>query len=170
MRVPHIREWPASAQVALGLLAAAIALDLVVLVRMRSRGDGDRIAPLAIRTAPRIIIRTPNDAEIVREAASRSPFDMEAPMPAVVPLSAVVQQSLAAPIARPRLVGTVVQGRDGGFVIIELPDGRMQLIRMGERAGELRLRSVGAGEAVFDDARGNRVSLRTPRPGSESRP
>jgi hypothetical protein len=42
----------------------------------------------------------------------------------------------------------------------------MQLVRIGERAGELKLRSVAAGEAVFDDAHGARVSLKTPRAGS----
>ena len=169
MSLPHVRDWPLSAQTAAAFVVAAIVLDLVVMVRVRSFGDDTPVAPLAIRSAPRIVIRIPNDAELVREAASRSPFDMETPA-TVVPLSAVVQQSLSAPIARPHLVGTVVQGSNGGFVVVELPDGRMQLVRIGERAGELRLRSVGAGEAVFDDARGNRVSLRTPRAGSESRP
>ena len=170
MRAPHLRDWPLSAQIVLAFLITAIMLDVTVLLRLRSLGKDMPVIPLAIRTAPRIVIRTPNDAETVRQAANRSSFDAETPASTLVPFNAVVQQSLAAPPARPRLVGTVVEGRDGGFVVVELPDGRMQLVRIGERAGELRLRSVGAGEAVFDDARGGRVSLRTPRPGSESRP
>ena len=170
MKVPTVRDWPMRAQIALVLLIVAILLDLGALLRLRSPGGGTPVMPLAIRMAPRIVIHTPDDAGIVREAASRSPFDMASPSSTFVPFNAVVQQSVVAAPVRPRLVGTVVEGRDGGFVVMELPDGRMQLVRIGERAGELRLRSVGAGEAVFDDARGNRVSLRTPRPGSEPRP
>ena len=170
MSVPHIRDWPLRAQIALAFLIGAIALDLSALGRLRTLRDDDKVIPLTLRTVPRIVIQAPNDAEVVREALTRSPFDMETPASTFVPFNAVVQQSLTVPIVRPRLVGTVLEGNDGGFVMVELPDGRMQLIRIGERAGELRLRSVRAGEAVFDDARGNRVSLRTPRPGSESRP
>ena len=170
MRVPHVRDWPMSAQIALALLIVAIMLDLAALVRLRSPGGDTPVIPLAIRAAPRIVIHTPDDAEIVREAASRSPFDMASSSSTFVPFNTVVQQSVVAPPVRPRLVGTVVEGGAGGFIVMELSDGRMQLLRIGERVGELRLRSVGAGEAVFDDARGNRVSLRTPRPGSESRP
>ena len=96
------------------------------------------------------------------------------PDPATTPTDAakslVAPDGTSAPAApaRPRLVGTVVQGRDGGFVIVELPDARMQVVRIGEQAAGLRLRSVSAGEAVFDDQHGTRVSLRTPASGSGS--
>jgi hypothetical protein len=77
---------------------------------------------------------------------------------------------LVAPSAvQPRLIGTVVQGQ-GGFVMVEMPDARMQLVRIGEKVGDLRLRSVSTGEAVFDDPQGARVSLRTPRAGAGVEP
>jgi hypothetical protein len=148
---------------------AALVLDLVAIIRVRRLRADEPVVPLAIRTAPRIIIHVPDDVEIIHAAANRRPFDLDTPETAVIPFNAVVQQSVPVPV-RPRLVGTVVEAHGGGFVIVELPDGRMQVVRIGERAGELRLRSVNAGEAVFDDARGARVSLRTPVPGSEPRP
>lgn len=169
MSVLPLRDWPMSARIAGVFLAMALVLDVVAVVQVsRLRGE-EPVMPLVIRTTPRIIIHTPDDAELIHAAWSREPFDADTPASAIVPFNAIVQQSVPVP-ARPRLVGTVVEGHGGGFVVVELPDGRMQLVRIGERAGELRLRSVNAGEAVFDDARGARVSLRTPAPGSESRP
>jgi hypothetical protein len=169
VNIPPLRDWSASARVGGVLLVAALGLDLVALVHVRRLRVEEPVVPLAIRAAPSIVIHVPDDVETIHAAANRSPFDLDTPVTAVVPFNAVVQQSEPVP-ARPRLVGTVVEAHGGGFVVVELADGRMQVVRIGERAGELRLRSVNAGEAVFDDARGARVSLRTPVRGSESRP
>jgi hypothetical protein len=168
VRIPPLRDWPPSTHIAGVALAAALMLDVVAIIHTRGLDDEDPVIPLTLRTPPNIVIHLPNDAELIRAASNKGPFDLESRASDVVPFSAVVQQSAPAAV-RPRLVGTVVQDR-GSFVIVELSNGRMQVVRIGERAGELRLRSVNSGEAVFDDARGARVSLRTLVPGSESRP
>lgn len=168
MIVAHWRDWPVGRRVAVATLAAALVLDLVVLAGLWSTPDNSSVAPLVMEHAPRIVTRARDEGEIVREAALRSPFDAVAPAPPLQLASTVVQQSAAMPI-RPRLVGTVVEAQSGGFVVVEMPDARMQLVRIGERAGDLRLRSVAANEAVFVDAQGGRVPLRTSRAG-ENRP
>lgn len=168
MRFADVREWPLSTRVVGAALAAAIVLDLAVLLRARHVDDAP---PLAIRPVTRIIVRPAQDAELVRQAANRAPFGASSPSAEMLASAAILQQSTAAPPpARPRLLGTVVEGHDGGFVVVELPDARVQLVRIGERAGDLRLRSVAAGEAVFDDAGGERITLRTSPPGSAGRP
>ena len=164
----HWRDWPVGRRVAVLALAGALLLDLVTLAGLWSRTDTSVIAPLVVEHAPRIVLRVRDEGEIVREAALRSPFDAVAPVAPLQLASTVVQQSAPAPI-RPRLVGTVVEAQGGGFVVVEMPDARMQLVRIGERAGDLRLRSVAANEAVFVDAQGGRVALRTSRAG-ENRP
>ena len=161
------RDWPVGRRVAVVALAAALGLDLVTLANMRSTSDNSVVAPLVMEHAPRIVARVRDEGEIVREAALRSPFDAVAPVAPLQLASTVVQQS--APPVRPRLVGTVVEAQGGGFVVVEMPDARMQLVRIGERAGDLRLRSVAANEAVFVDAQGGKVALRTSRAG-ENRP
>lgn len=168
MNIPPLRDWPLRTRLAGVALVAGLVLDLSAVLGLSILREEGPVMPLTLRSAPGIVIHVPNDAELIHSASSKRPFDIEPRANDVVPFSAVVQQSVPAPV-RPRLVGTVVQDR-GGFVVLELPDGRMQMVRIGERAGELRLRSVNSGEAVFDDARGARVSLRTPVPGSESRP
>jgi hypothetical protein len=147
-------------------LAAALLLDTVLLFRLiRPRTDEIVFEPLVIRSAPRIVTRTSNDAELMREAKNRMPFGGTA-APTVLATS-VAQQ---APIVRmPRLLGTVVEGR-AGFVVLEMPDSRLQVVRNGERAGDLRLRSIAAGEAVFEDHAGVRITLRSPTAGTETRP
>ena len=162
------RDWPVGRRVAVVALGAALVLDLVMLANMRSTSDNAVVAPLVMEHAPRIVTRVRDEGEIVREAALRSPFDAVAPVAPLQLASTVVQQSAPPPV-RPRLVGTVVEAQGGGFVVVEMPDARMQLVRIGERAGDLRLRSGAANEAVFVDAQGGKVVLRTSRAG-ENRP
>ena len=162
------RGWTVGRRVAVVALAAALVLDLVVLAGLWSTSDNTSIAPLVVEHAPRIVTRVRDEGEIVRQAALRSPFDAVAPVAPLQLASTVMRQS-APPPTRPRLVGTVVEAQGGGFVVVEMPDARMQLVRIGERAGDLRLRSVAANEAVFSDAQGIKVSLRTSRAG-ETRP
>ena len=162
------RDWPVGRRIAVVALAAALALDLVALAGLRSTSDNSSVAPLVMEHAPRIVPRVRDEGEIVRQAAMRSPFDAVAPVTPLQLASTVMQQSAPPPV-RPRLVGTVVEAQGGGFVVVEMPDARMQLVRIGERAGDLRLRSVAANEAVFNDAQGGKVALRTSRAG-ENRP
>ena len=164
-------DWPIGARIAAASLAGALVLDVAGLVRLRNVRDAAVVAPLRLEPAPAITIRVRGESEIVRQAALRMPFDVDAPPPSVFAASPIQLQGEQPP-ARPRLVGTVMEGANGGFVVVETPDARMQLVRVGERVGELKLRSVAAGEAVFDDPHGARILLKTPRVGSgvESRP
>ena len=170
MRLTEARDWPVSTRIAAVCLAAAVVLDLALLLRTR---HVDVAPPLVIASVPHIVARPVDDAELIRQAGNRAPFGGTSPAAAMLASSAIIQQSsVAPPPARPRLLGTVVEGNGGGFVVVELPGARVQLVRIGERAGDLRLRSVTAGEAVFDDPRDGRITLRTSPPGSgpESRP
>jgi hypothetical protein len=161
MRFADVRDWPTSTRIAAVALAAALVFDLAVLIRTR---HVDEAPPLAITSVTRIIVRQAGDAELVRQAANRAPFGATSPTVDMLASAAILQQSTSVQPARPRLLGTVVEGHDGGFVVVELPDARVQLVRIGERAGDFRLRSVAAGEAVFDQAGGERITLRTSRP------
>lgn len=161
--------WPMAPRIAAACLAGALLLDLAGLMRLRQVREAAVEAPLRLAPAPVIAMRARGEAEIVREAALRTPFDADAG-PSDMPMANAIMQQGTLPPARPRLVGTVVEGLNGGFVVVEMPDARMQLVRVGERMGELKLRSVTAGEAVFDDPHGGRVLLRTPRVGSGVEP
>jgi hypothetical protein len=167
VRFADVRNWPMSTRIAAVALAAALVYDVAVLLRTQRV---DEAPPLAIASVTRIIVRPAGDAELVRQAANRAPFGATSPTVDMLASAAILQQSTAALPARPRLLGTVVEGHDGGFVVVELPDARVQLVRIGERAGDLRLRSVAAGEAVFDQAGGDRITLRTAPQGSTGRP
>lgn len=158
------REWPNGLRVAVSCLALALALDVATLARARAPERTGVIAALRIDQAPRIALTPPTDEELVRQAQLRTPFDL-APPPSPLIVSGPPAPLVAAAPVRPRLMGTVVQGQ-GGFVMVEMPDARMQLVRIGDKVGDLRLRSVSSGEAVFDDPQGARVSLRTPRAGA----
>jgi hypothetical protein len=162
------REWPSGLRTALVCLVVALALDVAAFTRMRTTPATNVVAPLRIDEVPRIALTPPTDEELVRQAGMRTPFDLVQP-PAPLVLSGPTAPLVAPSAVQPRLIGTVVQGQ-GGFVMVEMPDARMQLVRIGEKVGDLRLRSVSTGEAVFDDPQGARVSLRTPRAGAGVEP
>lgn len=171
MNMRDLLRWPLATRLAALGLCAALMLDVVLAVRVLwPRASDESFQPLVLRTAPAIAVRAPDDAELVRQASNRTPFDAGGTRaPEALTMTPVPQQSPAPQPTRPRLVGTVVEGR-GGFVIVEMPDTHLQVVRVGERAGDLRLRSLTAGEAVFEDRVGTRVTLRSPVPGTEPRP
>lgn len=159
------QDWPNGLRIAVVCLALALVLDGAAVVRLRTPVATSVAAPLRIERAPQIALAPQVDPELVQQAELRAPFDVAPPAAA-----ALVVSGPAAPLqvigpVRPRLMGTVVQGT-GGFVMVEMPDARMQLVRIGEKVGDLRLRSVSAGAAVFEDPQGARVSLSTPRAGA----
>lgn len=61
---------------------------------------------------------------------------------------------------RPILVGTIMK-QGGELALMEFPDGHTRLLRIGEQVGDLILRSVTTGEAVFSTTEGGRITLRT---------
>ncbi|MEP6729033.1 MAG: hypothetical protein ABJE10_00280 [bacterium] len=166
MNLGSVREWPRSTQVVAVALMVSLLLDVALATRLlRPQNDNITFEPLRIQGAPRIIARTSDGAELVREAENRAPFGGTAAVNTQI--APVVQQ--AALVRAPRLVGTVVEGH-GGFVVLEMPDGHMQVVRIGERAGDLLLRSISVGQAAFDDRAGTRITLRSPAAGTETRP
>ena len=171
MTMRDLRRWPLATRLAALALFTALVLDVVLAVHVLwPHASDESFQPLVLRTAPPIAVRTPDDAELVRQASNRTPFDVVGTRaPDALALTAVPQQAPAPQPSWPRLVGTVVEGH-GGFVIVEMPDTHLQVVRVGERAGDLRLRSLAAGEAVFEDRAGTRLTLRSPVPGTEPRP
>ena len=157
-----IRDVPRGVQLAAVALAIAILLDIASVVRLLGSNAIPPQPDVPRGDAPRIVISTPGRPDLIHRAALAMPFGEDVPAPLPSATSAVLQNtSPASP--RPKLLGTVVDGRGGGFIVVELPDGHMQVVRIGEQAGELRLKSVTAGEAILVDAAGGRVSLRTPQ-------
>ncbi|MDB4912804.1 MAG: hypothetical protein JWM95_448 [Gemmatimonadetes bacterium] len=155
-------EWPLSTQVAAAGLALGLAANIAVVTRLGQRHATVAASP-SLPPVPQIVIHSPYDDLLVRSATSRSPFDMDIPASAVAHgLSAV--PPVTQPAAQPRLIGTVVQGRDSGFVIVEMPDVGMRLVRVGELAGQLRLKAVRSGQAEFQDTHGATVLLKAPLP------
>jgi hypothetical protein len=65
----------------------------------------------------------------------------------------------AAALPAIRLIGTAVIGR-GGFAMCQRGVDAPRLVRVGERFGELTLRSVQQGRAVFRAADGTSVEVR----------
>jgi hypothetical protein len=163
MKAVELAQWPRRTQVAAVALAASLLLDVWLVFRLlRPSNHEIAVEPLLIRNVPHVAAKRSSDVQLIQEAENRAPFGGTAPdsMP-----PSVVEQ---APV-QPRLVGTVVAGR-AGFVVVEMPDARLQVVRIGDRAGDLRLRSVTVGVAVFEDPAGARVTLRSPPAGAETRP
>ncbi len=157
-----MRDWSVGTWIAALALAVAVGLDVVVLIPASARSN----APALVLPSPTAIpVRSIDGADMVRDAANQAPFGASmASLPQFAQSGILSLAPTPVPAVRPRLLGTVVE-RDGGFVVLEMPDARVQVVRIGERAGEMRLRSVAAGEAIFDDARDGRITLRTSQPG-----
>jgi len=168
LRLDRIAMTP-GLRVAVGCVGVALVADLVLLARLAGSRAEMPVVPLRLAPAPAIAPRAAHPGETIDSAAARDPFE---PLgaPQQVASADVVPQAAAAPGARARLVGTVVRDA-GSFVVMAMPEGTIKVVRVGERAGDLRLRSVSAGGAVFDDINGGeRVTLRAPTPGAEPQP
>lgn len=166
-RLDRIAVTPAL-RVAAACVAVALAADLVLLARLAGSRAEAPVVPLRLAPVPAIVPRAVDPAAAIDAAAARDPFE---PLGTPQQLaSAEVVPQAAAPTAQPRLVGTVMRGAES-FVVMAMPEGTIKVVRIGERAGTLRLRSVSAGGAVFDDINGGeRVTLRAPTPGAEPQP
>ncbi len=71
------------------------------------------------------------------------------------------------PTARPRLAlrGTVVLPGGGGLAIVDQGRGATTMVRVGERVGDLTLRSVDREQAVFTTPGGSRIVVRVRKAG-----
>ena len=170
-----IRDWPMATRVAAGLLGAIVLVDLGVATHSPGITTTDAARAMVVDAPAGIPINAPNDVTGFYQALRRSPFDL--PGGSTTPEPALALNAPAAPVApvaaapaEPRLIGTVTQGASGGFVMLELADKRIQLVHVGELAGDLKLRTVSLGEATFDGPAGKRVTIRTARPSADTAP
>jgi hypothetical protein len=155
-------------RIAAACAAIALLVDLALLARMAWPRAEVPVVPLRLTPPSSIVQLSPHSAPAIDSAAARDPFE---PLGAPQQLaSAEVVPQAAAPAAQPRLVGTVIRETES-FVVMAMPEGTIKIVRVGERAGDLRLRSVSTGSAVFDDInKGERVTLHSPTPGAEPQP
>jgi hypothetical protein len=151
-----------SLRVAAAVATLTLVVDLGLLARALRRPAEAPVAPLRFSVTPAIVPRAGDAKGLIQSAARRAPFDPLGAPPQVA--SATVVPQAAPPAVQPRLVGTVVGGAES-FVVLAMPEGTIKVVHVGERAGDLRLRSVSAGGAVFDDTNGERVTLRAPTSG-----
>jgi hypothetical protein len=165
MRLDRIAVTP-SLRIAAACAAMALVIDLGLLARMTRSHAESPVVPLRLSTPEAIAPRAPDSDRLIRAARARQPFE---PLGAPAPLTSVDVSQASVPAAQPRLVGTVVGGAES-FVVMAMPEGNLKVVHVGERAGSLKLRSVSAGGAVFDDINGGRVTLRSPTPGAEPQP
>jgi hypothetical protein len=163
--------WTPALRVAAAVAAIALVGDLALLVRAARSEHEQPVVPLRIADVAPIARRVDDPQGLIQSARTREPFEPLGGTPTTVASAgSVVPQAMAVPMAQPRLIGPVVGGAQS-FVVMAMPDASIKVVRVGERAGELKLRSVSAGGAVFDDIiNGGRVTLRSPTPGSEPQP
>ena len=161
--------WIPALRIAAGCAALALVGDLALLVRASRVRAEATVVPLRIAPAERIAPRSADAKGLIESAGARRPFEPLGGVQTLASAGTVIPQAVAIPAPQPRLIGTVVGGAES-FVVMAMTDGAIKVVRLGERAGDLRLRSVSAGGAVFDDIHGGRVTLRPPTPGSEPQP
>jgi hypothetical protein len=170
MRLDRV-AWTPALRAAAGVAAIALVGDLALLVRAARSEREAIVVPLHIADVAMITRRAADAPGLIQSARAREPFEPLGGTPTTVASAgSVVPQAMAMPTAQPRLIGTVVGGAES-FVVMAMPDASIKVVRVGERAGGLKLRTVSAGGAVFDDIiNGGRVTLRSPTPGSEPQP
>lgn len=172
MNATFVRDWPTGVRLAAGTLAVVLFADVVIAASVPGAQAADVTTAARVAMPPRIVIRAPSDVSALYQALRRSPFDLSDSVPATDATLAVTTPAPqgAAP-DEPKLIGTVSQGTNSGFVMLELADKRVQLVHIGERAGDLTLRTVSLGEASFDDAStGKRITLKTVRTTPDTNP
>lgn len=162
-------EWTPALRIAAGCVALALAGDLALLVRAARDRAELPVVPLRLASAPPIVPRVADAGDPIESAGAREPFAPLAGAATLATAATVIPQASPMQSAAPTLVGTVTGGASS-FVVMALPDASIKVVRIGERAGDLTLRSVSAGSAVFSDINGERVTLRAPTPGAEPQP
>ncbi len=162
-------DWPATTRLSLFVLAISAVVMSAEMVRFLTFPDTNSPSSIQLRDIKSYPARSSIDEIQLLTVAQHSPFwsigAAGASGPVVVPAASSPQSR---PL-RPRLLGTVLEA-SGSFVVVELPEGQIQVVHIGERAGPLRLIAVSAGAATFSDPDGARVTLRSVAPESQPRP
>ncbi len=151
--------WTVSlgAMICAGLVAVltiwrAVVIDSVAATRSRD----DTLSPVLV--SPRHAIPIAGIANTVE----KDPFRPDRRPGERLPASA---RTRTAPVPRLRLAGTMMYPGGGGAALLEGADRSTRIVRVGEKVGELTLRSVTSGEAVFVSPTGATVTVRVQKPG-----
>jgi hypothetical protein len=168
MRMPRF-IWTIALRAATACAVLALSWDVLLLVGAVRTHAPERVVPLRVAAVTPISLRPTDAVGLIQSARARQPFEPLGDVPTTANTGVVIPQATPMPAAQPRLIGTVVGGAES-FVVMALADGGIKVVHVGDRAGGLKLRSVSAGGAVFDDINGDRVTLRSPTPGSEPQP
>lgn len=152
-----------------GALACSLALLVIAAVRLGTTSPTPEEADSSYET----VVERPGDrpspswASAVRVVAA-DPFHAERTAPAsryVLPEDGPASGDTGPAPLRPgavRLLGTAVLGSRGGFVMCQVGSTTPQVVRVGEVVGDLTLRSIARGEAVFTRRDGTSVTLSVP--------
>lgn len=164
------------------LMLAAVAVSAVLCARSFQRAMSldelpTRGRPGAAVEVPRIVRPTSEPPEALVAALESGPFHPERRRPAgrfrlpgdVVPVAEAPPPAMAEPAAPPpqvQLIGTAVAPGGKSFAMVQLGSEPPKLVRIGEKVGDLTLRQVEQGRAVFVSAAGARVEVNANKAGS----
>jgi hypothetical protein len=121
---------------------------------------------------PGIVQRAATAPALVVAAIESDPFHPDRRRPTIAfrfpgeARSDVAATPASVPREAMRLIGTVVQSAGKGFAMCQLGNEPPRILRVGERVGELTLKQVEQGRAVFLASDGSRVEVQAPKAGS----
>jgi hypothetical protein len=171
--MPRLVERPGPAG---ALLATSVCLVLWSLARAVAIDPGSPIIPTADPpAAPTMEVRAPVPASApaagdLSQAVEQDLFRPDRKRPAMrfrLPGEPLPGSTPAGPPeSRVRLIGTALLPPGGGFAMCQVGDDPPRVVRLGERLGDLVLREVVQGRAVFVSPGGGRLELKVPRGGT----
>lgn len=164
------------------LMLAAVVLSAVLCARSFERAMSLEELPTRGRSGaavevPRIVKPAGEPAEALVAALESGPFHPERRRPAgrfrlpgdEAPVAEAPPPAEAEPTAPPaqvQLIGTAVAPGGKSFAMVQLGSEPAKLVRIGEKVGDLTLKQVEQGRAVFLSAAGARVEVNANKAGS----
>lgn len=158
------------------LASLALAASLCVLGWSLERAFAVR-SVVPAQSVAQVVDRSPRAAEPpvtiapLAVAIDLDPFRPDRHRPAArfrLPGEDLPELSAAAPdpVAAVRLIGTAVLAGGSGFAMCQWGNQAPKLVRVGEKFGDLTLRRVEQGRAVFVSTNGESIEYRVPKSGS----
>jgi hypothetical protein len=151
------------------LFAVSVVLAGISVARLVTAAPLPDAAPPAPEVAtPTLGERVTSGPAAIAEVVASDPFHPARTAPAaryILPEeTAVAAASGPGPIrdGAVRLLGTVVSGSGGGFVMCQVGSATPQVVRIGEEVADLTLVSITRGEAEFERRDGSTVTLSVP--------
>ena len=155
-------------------VGVAVIVTLVVVYRVFA---ADPLAAPRVASAGRETVTSIGVAELpkglLKEVVDHDPFHPERRRPAVpfrLPAEQAAIAAQPAPVVTPaatlRLLGTVVTPGQDAFVVCQLGNDAPKVVRVGGKIGDLTLRKIEPGRAVFHSPNGEAVDVRVAKAGS----